>query len=126
VKSAEEDEKTMAFLVSQLKHDIPMGRAGGAAHSAMIRKGRLGLRVLLKESESADEKQLGYIKSRDFRDRRSSANWTIYTPFCLKSQVSQGVRSACGDVNCSDAIQSSRRRNSWSLIWRRTRNPTYE
>lgn len=86
-----EDEKTINFLASQLKHDVPLGRVGGTAHYAMARKGRLGLRVFLKELESADEKQVQYIGAAISGMRDPELIDDLYA-ICLNPKYPKSIR----------------------------------
>lgn len=46
----EDSPMSVKVLASQLTHDIPLEWGGGVAHSALAKKGRAGLRVLLDEA----------------------------------------------------------------------------
>jgi HEAT repeat protein len=58
-----DDSVTTKLLVALLKKDVPMEWGGGIAHQAIARKGREGLMILLKESETANGRQQSFINS---------------------------------------------------------------
>jgi HEAT repeat protein len=59
----ESSPMSVKVLASQLKHDIPMEWGGGVAHSALVKKGRAGLRALLDEAaQPLDDNQKAFLK----------------------------------------------------------------
>lgn len=58
-----DNELSVSFLGTLLKHDVSKEWGGAVAHSALARKGRSGLKRLLEESVSAQEYQIEYICS---------------------------------------------------------------